>query len=85
MEKTNNNFFDVLTKAKFLGLAETNPISDLNGNDAAAKIRILSSLAFNKKISKNRILIEGIQNIDLTDIMHARNLGYKIKLLAILK
>ena len=83
MEKTNNNFFDVLTKAKFLGLAETNPISDLNGNDAAAKIRILSSLAFNKKISKNRILIEGIQNIDLTDIMHARNLGYKIKLLAI--
>ena len=83
MEKTNNNFNDVLNKAKFLGFAESNPISDLNGDDAAAKIKILSSLAFNKKISKNKILVEGIQGINLTDIMYAKKLGYKIKLLAI--
>jgi len=83
MEKTNNNFNYVLKKAKNLGFAESNPISDLNGDDAAAKIKILSSLAFNKKISKNKILVEGIQNINLTDITHANNLGYKIKLLAI--
>ena len=83
MEKTNNNFNNVLNKAKVLGFAESNPISDLNGDDAAAKIKILSSLAFNKKISKNKILVEGIQSINLTDIMHANNLGYKIKLLAI--
>ena len=83
MEETAKNFFDVLNKAKKLGFAEKNPLSDLNGHDAADKIRILSSISFNKAISKNNILIEGIQNINLTDILHAKNLGYKIKLLAI--
>ena len=83
MENKNKTFFEVLQKAKKLGFAETNPISDLNGSDSAAKLRILSSLAFNKAISKNKILTEGIQNINLTDIMYAKSLGYKIKLLSI--
>ena len=83
MEKNGKSFSDVLDKSKKLGFAESNPISDLNGNDSASKLRILSSLAFNKKISKNKILIEGIQNINLIDIMHAKNLGYRIKLLSI--
>tara|TARA_Y100000590_G_scaffold394273_1_gene473291 strand:- start:8895 stop:10199 length:1305 start_codon:yes stop_codon:yes gene_type:complete len=83
MEQSRKNFPEVLKKAQKLGFAETNPLSDLNGSDAAAKIKILSSIAFNKKISNNKILAEGIQNITLTDIQHAKNLGYKIKLLAI--
>ena len=83
MEKTGKNFSEVISKAKKLGFAETNPISDINGSDAAEKIKILSSIAFNNFISQNKILTEGIQNINLTDILHAKNLGYKIKLLAI--
>jgi len=83
MEKRKKEFREILIEAKKLCFAETNPISDLNGNDAADKIRILSSLAFNKLISKNKIHISGIQNINLSDITHAKNLGYKIKLLAI--
>ena len=83
MENSNKNFSDVLKTAQKLGFAESNPESDLNGSDAAAKIKILSSIAFNKSISKNKILTEGIENITLTDIEHAKNLGYKIKLLAI--
>ena len=83
MENSNKNFSDVLKTAQKLGFAESNPESDLNGSDAAAKIKILSSIAFNKSISKNKILTEGIENISLTDIEHAKNLGYKIKLLAI--
>ena len=83
MENKNRNFSEVLGEAKKLGFAETNPISDLNGSDSAAKLRILSSLAFNKSISKNKILTEGIQNINLTDILYAKNFGYKIKLLSI--
>ena len=63
MESKNKSFLEILNKAKKLGFAESNPISDLNGNDSAAKLRILSSLAFNKSISKNKILTEGIQNI----------------------
>ena len=83
MDKTGKSFSEVLDDAKKLGFAENNPASDLDGNDAAAKIKILSSIAFNKTISKNKILTEGIQNINQTDIYHAKNLGYKIKLLAV--
>jgi len=83
MDTKNKSFSEVLDKAKKLGFAETNPASDLNGNDSASKLRILSSLAFNISISKNKILTEGIQNINLTDIYFAKSLGYKIKLLSI--
>ena len=83
MQIDKRKFSEVLDRAKKLGFAENNPISDLNGNDSAAKLRILSSIAFNKTISKNKILTEGIQNINLTDILHAKRLGYKIKLLSI--
>jgi len=83
MEAKNKNFSEILKKAKQLGFAESDPISDLNGSDSAAKLRILSSLAFNKSISKNKILTEGILSINLTDIMYAKSLGYKIKLLSI--
>ena len=83
MEQYSKNFQEVLKTAQKLGFAESNPISDLNGNDAASKIKILSSIAFNRSISKNKILTEGIQNITLTDIKHAKNLGFKIKLLGV--
>ena len=83
MEKSGKTFSESVNQAKKLGFAESNPVADINGADAAAKIRILSSISFNKVLSKNKILTEGIQNISLTDIYHARNLGYKIKLLAI--
>ena len=83
MEESGKSFSEVLDDAKKFGFAESNPASDLEGNDAADKIKILSSIAFNKTMSKNKILTEGIQNINQTDIYHAKNLGYKIKLLAI--
>ena len=83
MENNGKNFSEALNKAKELGFAESNPVSDLNGNDSADKLKILSSLAFSKSISKNKILVEGIQNIKLNDINLAKNLGYRIKLLSI--
>ena len=51
MEKTGKSFSEVLNEAKKLGFAESKPISDLSGEDSADKIKILSSIAFNKKIS----------------------------------
>ena len=83
MENSGKNFYEVLENAKKLGFAESNPVSDLTGNDSAAKLRILSSIAFGKSISKNKILTEGIQNINLTDILYAKKFGYKIKLLSV--
>ena len=84
MEKTKDSFFNVLKKAQLLGYAEPgNPKLDLNGYDAFAKIRILSSLAFNNKISKKKCLMEGIENIEYKDIEIASQLNFKIKLLGI--
>ena len=84
MEKTNENFDKVLKKAQLLGYAEPgNPKLDLNGFDAFAKIRILSALSFNTKISKSKCIMEGIQNIKLEDIKIASQLGFRVKLLGI--
>ncbi len=83
MQKTKNSFKDVLKEAQKLGLAESNPKFDLDGSDVLSKIRILSSLAFNKKISKNSCLKNGIENIELTDIEMSEKLDLKIKLLGI--
>ena len=84
MEKSNETFDKVLEKAQKLGYAEPgNPKLDLNGFDAFAKIRILSALAFNTKISKNKCIMEGIQNIKLEDIKIANQLGLRVKLLGI--
>ena len=84
MENTNENFDKVLEKAQQLGYAEPiNPKLDLNGFDAFAKVRILSALAFNNKISKQKCIMEGIENIDLKDIKIANQLNLRIKLLGI--
>ena len=81
MDKKNKNFNDVLSDAKRLGYAESNPSADLNGDDVSSKLKILSSLCFNSFLN-NKIYVEGIKNIDKTDIDNANQLGYKIKLLA---
>ena len=83
MEKSKNSFKKVLNKAQILGFAETNPQFDLDGNDVLAKIRILSALSFNNKISKNKCLMSGIENIELKDIDMANKLDLRIKLLGI--
>ncbi len=84
METTKDTFSNVLKKAQSLGYAEPgNPKLDLNGYDAFAKIRILSSLSFNKKISKKKCLMEGIENIDYKDIDVTNQLNFRIKLLGI--
>ena len=84
METSKDSFKNVLKKAQNLGYAEPrNPKIDLNGADSLAKVRILSALSFNKKISKNKCLLDGIENIELEDIKMADKLNYKIKLLGI--
>ncbi len=84
MENTNEKFDKVLEKAQQLGYAEPiNPKLDLNGFDAFAKVRILSALSFNNKISKQKCIMEGIENIDLKDIKIASQLNLRIKLLGI--
>ena len=82
MDKENKNFKEVLLNAQKFGYAESNPLSDLNGDDVASKLKILSSLCFNSFLNNN-IHIEGIEHIDKFDIDNANKRGYKIKLLGV--
>ena len=83
MDKDKLEYNDALSKAQKLGYAESNPASDINGDDVASKIKILTALAFNSYINNKSILVEGIKNIDRIDIDNANNLGYKIKLIGV--
>tara|TARA_B100001093_G_scaffold499512_2_gene548827 strand:- start:608 stop:1894 length:1287 start_codon:yes stop_codon:yes gene_type:complete len=80
MDKQNKTFNEVLADAKKKGYAEANPTADLNGDDVSSKLKILSSLCFNSFLNNN-IYVEGIKDIDKSDINNANKLGYKIKLL----
>ena len=82
MDQDNLDYNDALNKAKKLGYAESNPSSDVNGDDVASKLKILTALAFNSFIDNKSILIEGIKNIDQVDINNANNLGYKFYFIA---
>lgn len=83
MDKKNIDFKKALEQAKKLGYAESNPKSDLNGEDVASKLKILTALSFNSFINNKNISVEGINNIDQIDINNANILGFKIKLLGI--
>lgn len=84
MEKDNLSFEEALKMAQDLGYAEkANPSADIEGYDAACKLAILSSIAFNSRVVLEDVYREGITRITRDDIGNANELGYKIKLLAI--
>ncbi|MBR5260427.1 MAG: homoserine dehydrogenase [Eggerthellaceae bacterium] len=74
---------EVLRQAQALGYAEANPSADVDGHDAAAKISILASIAFNSRVSQGDVYTRGISNISPLDLEAAANMGYVVKLLAI--
>jgi homoserine dehydrogenase len=78
-------FDKVLEEAQKLGYAEADPTFDVEGQDSAHKLAILASLAFGIPLSYDKVYCEGITKITPMDIDFARELGYKIKLLAIAK
>jgi len=83
--KKGRDYQEVLKEAQELGYAEADPTFDVGGFDAAHKLLILASIAYNIDVKPEDILIEGIENINLTDIEFAKEFGYEIKLLAIAK
>ncbi|MHA6684646.1 homoserine dehydrogenase [Mesorhizobium sp. A556] len=83
MEAEGLSFEDCLKDAQRLGYAESDPTFDIEGNDTAHKLAILTSLAFGTKIAADSIYLEGISNITQADIRAAGELGYRIKLLGV--
>ena len=83
MEKEGLSFEACLKEAQRLGYAEADPAFDIEGNDTAHKLAILTTLAFGSKIAADDIYLEGISNISIEDIQAAADLGYRIKLLGV--
>ncbi len=83
MHRDGAELADVLAEAQRLGYAEADPTADVDGHDAAYKLAILASLAFDSHFDYRAIHTEGIRGISARDIAIARRRGYVIKLLAI--
>ncbi len=77
------DYDSALAEAQERGFAEADPTADVDGLDAAAKIAILSSIAFNSRVVMDQVPAEGIRGLAPADIAYAREMRSTIKLLAI--
>ena len=85
MENDNLSFEKVLSDAQKLGYAETPPDLDIDGIDTAHKAVLLASMAYGSSIPMSACPTSGIRNISEVDILNSDELGYRIKLLSIIK
>ncbi|RLD96945.1 MAG: homoserine dehydrogenase, partial [Aquificota bacterium] len=85
MEKECLSFQEALADAQARGYAEADPTLDISGMDAAHKAAILATMAFGRYFKAQEVYVEGIDRVDSKDILYARELGYRVKLLAIIK
>lgn len=85
MSQENLDFGVALEQAQKLGYAESNPASDVEGLDAAYKLSIMATIAFDTEVKFDDVYHEGISRLMACDFRYARELGYAIKLLAIAK
>ncbi len=83
MDERGWNYQQALAEAQRLGYAEADPTLDVDGSDTAQKLAILSHLAFGARVHWSRIPRIGIDKLEMADIAYAKELGYRIKLLAV--
>ncbi len=85
MEEEGLSYADALREAQALGYAEEDPTLDVDGTDTAHKLAILARIAYHSRIPISAIRCEGIQQLSHADILSARTMGARIKLLAVAK
>lgn len=83
MDSKGREFADVLAEAQAKGYAEADPTFDVEGIDAAHKLAIMASLAFNMPLNLESMFTDGITQLHPQDVAYARELGYRIKHLGI--
>ena len=82
MDEDGMSYDEALAEAQEKGFAEADPTADVDGHDAAAKIAILASIAFNSRVVMDDVYTEGIRRISPIDLALANNMGYAVKLIA---
>jgi homoserine dehydrogenase len=83
MEEQGISYAEALAAAQRRGYAEADPTMDVDGTDTAQKLAILAHLAFGARVHWRDIPRSGIDTLDIADMMYAKELGYRIKLLAV--
>ncbi len=83
MGEKGSSFEEALASAKDLGYAEADPTLDIEGIDAAHKLALVTSLAYGVAPDMKGVYVEGISRLDRMDVIFAKELGYKVKLLAL--
>lgn len=83
MDEHGVDYATALAEAQRLGYAEADPTMDVDGTDTAQKLAILAHLAFGARVHWSDIPRTGIDTLDVADLRYARELGYRIKLLAV--
>jgi homoserine dehydrogenase len=83
MEERGADYATVVAEAQRLGYAEADPTMDVDGSDAAHKLAILAQLAFGARVSWQDIPRAGIDTLETADMRYAKELGYRIKLIAV--
>ena len=83
MTSEGSDYAAALKEAQSLGYAEADPSADVEGYDAAAKVQILSSLAFGTELVGDAIARQGIVGVRSVDVEFAQRSGYVIKLLGV--
>ncbi|NQU38293.1 MAG: homoserine dehydrogenase, partial [Actinobacteria bacterium] len=85
MDELGASYEEVLVEAQRLGYAEADPTADVEGHDSAAKAAILATLAFHTNVTLDDVYCEGIAEVTAADIESAREMGFVIKLLAVVE
>ncbi len=85
MEREQMTFEHALKEAQAAGYAEADPGLDVDGYDTAHKAAILASLAYGVRVPMAKVHVEGIRGLSKLDLECARQLGYRVKLLAVIK
>jgi homoserine dehydrogenase len=85
METHGQSYADAVGEAQRLGYAEADPAMDVDGSDTAQKLAILAHLAFGARADWTTIPRQGIDALDVADLRYAKELGYRVKLLAVAK
>lgn len=85
MEQEGQSFAVALKNAQKAGFAEADPGLDIDGHDTANKAAVLASLAYGAPVAEDNVRVEGIRGISALDLEYARSLGYRIKLLGVIK
>lgn len=76
------SFEEVVRKAQLAGFAEADPSADLSGADAAAKLAILTTIAWREPVPISCIRVQGIDSGVKQQVQKAKQEGRRVRLVA---